>query len=129
MDEVLAIFSSKHCRNLKIFHSRLFRRKEHNLPTNHTKVFSTNSNFTASRTNPNIYGVKFHYLLSHQMNFNFSHKSIELIVNLLSHGLNYNYQACWTWMTLSTTYHYEMQKKFGVYTTLVCIGRNFIPVY
>ena len=45
-DEWLAIFSPKHCRNLKVFHSRLFTSKQHDLPTNHTKVLSTYSNFT-----------------------------------------------------------------------------------
>ena len=41
--------------------------KEHDLPTNQTRVFSTYSNFTTSRTNPSVYIVKFHGLLLHQM--------------------------------------------------------------
>ena len=30
---------------------------------------------------------------------------------LMGHGLNYNSQACWTWITLSIMCPYEMQKK------------------
>ena len=45
-DEWLPIFSPKHCRNLKFFHSRLFTLKQYDLPTNHTRVLCTYSYFT-----------------------------------------------------------------------------------
>ena len=55
-----------YCRIIKVFHCRLFMLKEYDLPTIQTRIFSTYNNFTTSRTNPNVYGVKFHSLLLHQ---------------------------------------------------------------
>ena len=56
-----------YCRNIKVFHCRLFMLKEHDLITNQIRVFITYNNFTTSRTNPSVYSVKFHSLLLHQM--------------------------------------------------------------
>ena len=96
---------------IKISHSWHFTLKEHDLPTNRTTVFNQYlQQFHNIKNKPHC--IRFQISLSPvTSNECIIFQTKYWIVKLMGHGLNYNSKACWTWITLSTMCHYEMQKK------------------